>query len=259
MHTYTPCQACLWIADTRVRNNNRDSPETFHFVEANNNVPLQSSFKPQVKVLSRKPMIAKRDPATGISQLALEDEDDEDGAAKKEAQPTSEEIKARQRREREEKQRRYEEARAKIFGESAPSSGASSPSGTVTPPRSEGQHTQRGRGRGRGGGRINNSSNNNNNNGNNNSNNNSSLNQSEPRQQDNRRQNNAGSLARELYDPSYSTKPDYSQTRSQGDAPTRISTPRNEQQQQQAIRSPRGPDGSGMGGFGFARRGAKEG
>lgn len=240
----------------------RDSPETFHFLEAsnnnssNNNIPLSSAFKPQVKVLSRKPMIAKRDPVTGMSQMTLEDDDEQD--SKKEDLPTPEEIRARQRREREEKQRRYEEARAKIFGESAPSSGASSPSGTVTPPRSDGQHTPRGRGRGRGGGGGGRGSNNNH------SNASSTLN-NDVRQFDNRRQNNAGSSAKGLYDPNYSPRPDSSsssqnQVRGDGiDGPPRISTPKGEPQQQPAIRAPRGPDGSGRGGFGFARRGAKEG
>ncbi|KAI5466137.1 hypothetical protein BGZ63DRAFT_400543 [Mariannaea sp. PMI_226] len=113
-----------------------DAPPTFHYVEANANVPLAGNFKPQVKVLSRNPVIAKRDAAGGVP---LDDDD-----ARKQVQLSPEEIRAKQKRDREEKQRRYEEARAKIFGESNPSSGASSP-GTVTPPRSEGHFAPRGR------------------------------------------------------------------------------------------------------------------
>uniref|UniRef100_A0A0B7JUD0 Uncharacterized protein n=1 Tax=Bionectria ochroleuca TaxID=29856 RepID=A0A0B7JUD0_BIOOC len=187
-----------------------DTRETFHFLETTNNVPLTSSFKSQVKVLSRKPMIAKRDPATGLSQMTLEDDGDNNT---KEAQPTPEEIRAKQKRDREEKQRRYEEARAKIFGESAPSSGNSSP-GTVTPP---------------------------------------------SRQFEGRRQVQQSGSSRELFDPNYASKPDSPSSQGgsgSGEYSSRISTPKNEQQA--AIRSPRGPDGSGRGGFGFARRGAKE-
>ncbi|OAQ98797.1 hypothetical protein LLEC1_03874, partial [Akanthomyces lecanii] len=131
-----------------------ESNETFHYVEAASTIPLAATFKPQVKVLSRKPVIAKRGGASGaLAQLSLDDDD-----AKKEVQLSPEEVRARQKREREEKQRKYDEARAKIFGESAPSSRGSSPGiGTTTPPRpdsrSQQQQQQQGRGRGRGGGR----------------------------------------------------------------------------------------------------------
>lgn len=218
---------------------NRDTRETFHFLETTNNVPLTSSFKSQVKVLSRKPMIAKRDPATGLSQMTLEDDGDD---ITKEAQPTPEEIRAKQKRDREEKQRRYEEARAKIFGESAPSSGNSSP-GTVTPPRSDGQQTPRARGRGgsRGGTNI------------------YQRNNDNSRQFEGRRQVQQSGSSRELFDPNYASKPDSPSSQGgsgSGEYSSRISTSKNEQQA--AIRSPRGPDGSGRGGFGFGRRGAKE-
>ncbi|KAF7544791.1 hypothetical protein G7046_g9712 [Stylonectria norvegica] len=32
-----------------------ETPQTFHYLEANSNVPLASNFKPQVKVLSPEP------------------------------------------------------------------------------------------------------------------------------------------------------------------------------------------------------------
>ncbi|KND95125.1 hypothetical protein TOPH_00156, partial [Tolypocladium ophioglossoides CBS 100239] len=213
-----------------------DSPQTFHYLEANSNVPLTSSFKPQVKVLSRKPVIAKKDPVTGMSQLTVDDADDED---KKEVQLTPEEMRAKQKRDREEKQRRYDEARAKIFGESAPSSRGSSP-GTVTPPRSDSRHSAQGRGRGRGGGQR------------------SSFDTSSRQQPDMRRQNNQNGPTRELYDPSCSFRPDSTAQRrgAQGDSSTAGPPPRDEPQQ--PIRAPRGPDGSGRGGMGFTRRGAKE-
>ncbi|KJZ76663.1 hypothetical protein HIM_03999 [Hirsutella minnesotensis 3608] len=208
-----------------------DAPQTFHYLEANNGVPLATAFKPQVKVLSRKPVVA-RDPVTGMARLGLDD--GAVGADRPEAQPTPEEIRAKQKRDREEKQRRYDEARAKIFGESAPSSRGSSP-GTVTPPRPEGRYHQGpGRGRGRGTG---------------------PRNGSDPRQHqpDIRRQNSQAGPARELYDPNYVSRPDgFSQRRGfEGDAWKGRDEP------QQPLRAPRGPDGSGRGGAGFVRRGAK--
>lgn len=217
-----------------------ETPDTFHFLQANNNVPLATTFKPQVKVLSRRPVIAKRDPATGMSQLSLDDDPAE--GAKRDNQPTPEEIRARQKQEREEKQRRYDEARAKIFGEPLPSSGASSP-GTVTPPRSDGQRTPRGRGRGRGGSNI----------PRNNERNNGESSQSGS----NRRNNMQPGPGRELYDPNYSPKPDSpAQGRGSDNRPqVRSSAPKSEQP---AIRAPRGPTTSGRGGFGFAKRGGKE-
>ncbi|KAG7131511.1 hypothetical protein HYQ45_009890 [Verticillium longisporum] len=202
-----------------------DNRETFHFVEATSNVPLASTFKPQVKVLSRKPpptMARRVDPVTGaISQLSVRDDDDDDeaGGRAKAVQLTPEEIRARQQREREEKQKRYDEARAKIFGESNPSSGATSPAGagTVTPPRPDARGGQRG-GRGHDGGRRPGSR------------------PETPR---------SGAETRELYDPNFAPKP--------GNSPKDL-----QEQPRPAIRAPRGPDGSGRGGFGFARRGSKE-
>jgi hypothetical protein len=191
-----------------------------------------------MKVLSRKPapqMIAKKDPVTGIAQLKLEDEDDE-GREANEIPLTAEEIRVRQQKEREEKQRRYDEARAKIFGDSNPPSGTSTP-GSVTPPNgSEGRQNHRVKGRGRGGG-----------------------NRSETRQDSQGRQPHSGQPgARELYDPNYSPKPGFKlQKRDTESSSPGAHTPPCEEHQ--AIRAPRGPDGSGRGGFGFSRRGAKEG
>lgn len=190
--------------------------------------------------MSRKPVLAKRgDPAGGLAQLSLDD-DEEDDSAKK-AQLTPEERRAKQKRDLEEKQRRYEEARAKIFGESAPSSGASTP-GTVTPPRGgEGFNpSPRGRGRGRGGrGNMNNNTG-----------------ASEIRQQtDGRRQGFQTGSSRELYDPGYAPKPDTQRRMEDGSTRSGIAFTN---EQQQAIRAPRGPDGSGRGGFGFARGRGRE-
>lgn len=224
-----------------------DTPQENLFVVANsNNIPLATNFKPAMKLLSRKPapqMIARRDPVTGIEQLTLQDDDEEEDDAKK-AQPTPEEIRMRQQRELEEKQRRYDEARAKIFGGSGASSGQSSP-GNVTPPSaSDGRQTQRKQPRGRGGGYRGDS-------------------RPEGRQDSHSRRVPAGSQTspRELYDPNFSSKPGAGSTaKREGESgsprPGRSLTPREEDQ---VIRAPIGPDSSGRGGFKFAKRGAKDG
>ncbi|KAI2623024.1 hypothetical protein GGS26DRAFT_593874 [Hypomontagnella submonticulosa] len=222
-------------------------PETFHYLAARSDPPLAMGFKPAMKVLSRKPVAAG-----GVR------DDDEDEDAQKTPQLTPEERLAKQQREREEKQRRYDEARAKIFGTSAggpgvvssnPSSGASTP-GAVTPPRSAEGRGPRGRGRGgRGGGGHRR---------------NESRGERDRDRDSNQRPGSQSGAGRELYDPNYAPKPGFQLERrgnsnsnnSDGGAPLpRRSTPREEDQ---VIRAPRGPDGSGRGGFGFARRGAKD-
>ncbi|KAI1276696.1 hypothetical protein F5Y07DRAFT_127058 [Xylaria sp. FL0933] len=229
-------------------------PEPFHFLAARSEPPLATEFKPAVKVLSRKPapkIITKRDPLTGaLSQLKVEDEEEDDGKTK--IRLTHEEIRAKQQREREEKQRRYEEVRAKIFGTtpaasssgygSNTSSGTSTP-GNATPPRSSADgRGPRGRGRGRGGG--------------------GSSSAGGHRHNDSRGDSSSiqrpgsqsGLNGRELYDPGYSPKPSSTFERRGGSTPVPSrSTPREEDQ---VIRSPRGPDGNSRG---FAKRGAKAG
>ena len=203
-----------------------------------------------MKVLSRKPapqMIAKRDPITGLERLMIQDDDDDDSDASKD-QPTPEQIRLRQQRELEEKQRRYDEARAKIFGDSGPSSGQSTP-GNVTPPQSsEGRQGYRGRGRGgrgRGGGGA----------------------SSNPHRNDNRQdktqsprpQNSQHPGSRELFDPGYAPKPGFNIQKRGGDSPQQPGRSYTQREDDQIVRSPRGPDESGRGGFGFARRGRQDG
>ncbi|KAI1107595.1 hypothetical protein F4804DRAFT_104758 [Jackrogersella minutella] len=214
-------------------------PDTFHYLAARSDPPLATGFKPAVKVLSRKPV-----------QDHGGDDSDED---KKAPQLTPEEIQAKQQRELEDKQRRYDEARAKIFGTttgSNPSSGTSTP-GAVTPPRSADGRGPRGRGRGGRGGagvgvggggghRYNESRG----------------------DRDNNPRPSSQSGGGQLYDPNYAAKPGVQPERrgnnynNDGGAPLfRRPTPREEDQ---VIRAPRGPDGSGRGGFGFAKRGARD-
>lgn len=219
-------------------------PEMYH-VAATSNVPLTQGFKPQMKLLSRKPpptTVKTKDPVTGMEKLTIQDDVEEE--EEKPPQPTPEEIRERQQRELEEKQRKYEETRAKIFGESPSgvSSGASTP-GTTTPPlageggSSRGNYRGRGRGRGGRGGRGG-------------QRNQDNYNKAEAQD---RRPGNTGSPFRELFDPDAGPKPgSRQQQRMAGTA----SPPRGPEH---AIRAPKGPDGSGRGGFGFANRGAKEG
>lgn len=206
-----------------------------------------------MKLLSRKPApktVMRKDPVTGLERLILQDDDDDEDDSKKH-QPTPEEIRLRQQRELEEKQRRYEEARAKIFGGSNPSSGQSTP-GNVTPPRSsDSRQGQRGRGRGRGGHRGDHRSD---------SRGEGKQDHYRPdtpsRRQQQQQQPTSQPGTRELYDPNYAAKPGFS-TQKHGaegnDSPRPSSSMQGEEDQ--IIRAPRGPDGSGRGGFGFARRG----
>lgn len=177
-----------------------------------------------MKVLSRKP-IAKptnaSDSASGVGQLTLEDEDDEDDDDKKEKVMTAQERQQKAQREREEKQRKYEEVRERLFGTT--SSDGKKTSGFATPPKQRSDGDSRHQSRNRGGGA------------------------------ESRPTSSAGSKSR-LYDPSYSIKADssYVQKR-EGQTESGRSTP----SEQLPIRSPKGPDGSGRGGFGFAPRGGR--
>jgi hypothetical protein len=41
-------------------------------------VPLKTEFKPALKVLSRKPVVQKVDPVSGLAKMTLDDEEDEE-------------------------------------------------------------------------------------------------------------------------------------------------------------------------------------
>ncbi|CAK7272295.1 hypothetical protein SEPCBS57363_005058 [Sporothrix epigloea] len=323
--------------------NSADNPEEFHFLTMGaapgggallNTHSTSSSgpallasataFRPQMTLLSRKPApraLMRRDPVTGIEKLTLHDDaaeaEAEAAAAAARNQETPEQIRQRLQRERDAKQRKYDEARAKIFGEPLPSSSASSsivspgpslPSSRQASPgprsnteaatspqpqqqQSGGQCTHynngRGRGRGRGQGGIYR--------GDRSQYDNSSRRQyqtqqhsfpTSPAQPSTPTPQSPSQLAdvtftasRALYDPNYSPKPQSQQRRQQNgggqhryqasgagsasgsDAsgspfPSQTGTPREEDF---VVRAPRGPDGSGRGGFGFTRRGLKSG
>lgn len=219
-----------------------ESPQTFHYVEARSDVPLKQDFKPTVTLLSRRPQIASRQSsssgridasASGIAQLGLDDEGDSDEDSTKPRQPTFEERQAIALKNREERQRKYEEARERLFGSpSATTSGNSSP-GSTTPPRQNQPGEGRGKGKSRGGQRD---------------------------YREKRESSSASNKSRQqLYDPASPNRSNGSnlqrRDRSQGD--------RNDGEKQNApqqpLRNPRGPDASGRGGFGFGNRGARGG
>lgn len=205
-----------------------------YHVAAAPSVPFAQGFKPQMKLLSRKPVIKTKDPVTGLEKLTIEDDDDE--VDHKPQQPTAAELAEK----RKQKEREYEERRATLFGTPPPetTSGASTPR-TTSPPlggeSSRANHRGRGRGRGGRGGRG--------------GQRNENKIDSQGRQGSNNR--NGESPYRELFDPDASVRPGSRQHRGGG---TSSPTPRGPEP---AIRNPRGPDNSG--GFGFANRGAKAG
>jgi hypothetical protein len=169
--------------------------------------------------------------------LSIQDDpsSDEEDTGKKTL--TAEERKAQAAKEREEKQRKYEERRQELFGSAGTANSATSVytnsslsanngdsgSASPTPPGSRSATPNRNRGRGgkRGG----------------------SAGLAKDVQQ---------KREKDLFDPSYSAKPDsvYLQRREKGLSDGK-------EGEVQPIRSPRGPDGSGRGGFGFAPRGGK--
>ncbi|KAF2189672.1 hypothetical protein K469DRAFT_747704 [Zopfia rhizophila CBS 207.26] len=204
------------------------NPEPMLFLEARDNVPLKSTFKPNVKVLSRKPplQVLSRDGTTsGIAGLNLEDEDDSKEERRKKAEESFAERQARAQREREEKERRYAEAREKLFG--SPASNSEDSRGRASPNR----HT-RGKGRGRGG------------------------RDSQPRSSNEQSPAGPEISKGQLYDPSYSPKPNSVYIQKKESSVSRPGTPN---EQQQPIREPRGPQVIGRGGNGFAPRGNKSG
>lgn len=216
-----------------------------------------------------------------LSQLTLDDDAGDELEAARTA-PTPDEIRARQMRELELRQRKYNEARAKIFGETsgaggaggsgAAGSGASTPRNSTPPPSSAGLQqvgaattaglgegglvsARGGRGRGRGGGRGAGGGRGRGGGG--------SVERGgvvEQQTVEGQQPRSAVPSTRELYDPNVSPRPP-SLFRvggaAEGEARSGASSPR-APLEEQAIRAPKGPDGSGRGGFGFARRGGRD-
>jgi hypothetical protein len=198
-----------------------DAPEKPIFLIARNNVPLKDEFKAPLKVLSRKPppkVISRPDPTSGLANLNLEDDDDSEEEERKKAEKDFLERQARAKIEREEKQRKYQEARERILGGSSNDSNVRPSSANDIGSR----NSSRGKGRG---GRVTSTP---------------SAEQSPAR---------ANRQAKQLYDPGYTAKPGSLslQKREAGETGgSGASTPSEEK----PIRAPKGPDGSGKAGFG---------
>lgn len=184
----------------------------------------KADFKPPPILLSRKAPTPASDEVNGD---VSSDEADE------KKKPTVEEQRALAVKEREEKQRKYEERRLELFGSTttkAAGSGTSSPG--ETPPGSRSATPNRSRG-GRGGRKAE---------------------PTRPISSTSSLSLKPSSLApspggkKELFDPSYTPRPEAMSKRSES-----------REHVIEPIRSPRGPDGSGRGGFGFAPRGGKNG
>ncbi|KAI1616803.1 hypothetical protein EDD36DRAFT_429994, partial [Exophiala viscosa] len=203
--------------------------ETNYFLESRNVVPHRTEFKPPPILLSRKgPKVqSSRPPTAGFSDLSINDrtnaESSEDEDEAKERELSLAERQAQAAKEREEKQRKYEERRQELFGSSSTQqatnkSGTSTPS-NLTPPGSRSATPNRGRGKGgrRGGANSN------------------TRNQSRVLQHP------------DLFDPSYAPKQESSYVQRHESRVSGGRTP-----EIRPIRAPKGPDGSGRGGFGFA-------
>ncbi|KAL8926480.1 MAG: hypothetical protein Q9172_001783 [Xanthocarpia lactea] len=196
------------------------------FLNSRTEVPLKSEFKPAMQVLSRKPAkpASTSNLASGLGQLSVDDEDDDEEDEAKTKTLTAEERQLKAQKEREEKQKKYDVARERILGNNSAVAGKSS--GNITPPRGKVNGSSRGPNRNKTAAEGRN------------------LTSSPTR---------AGS-ARQLYDPNYTAKPDSAYVQKDN---TPNGSGRSTPIEQQPIRNPRGPDGSGRGGFGFAPRGGK--
>ncbi|KAL8869274.1 MAG: hypothetical protein Q9174_004394 [Haloplaca sp. 1 TL-2023] len=211
----------------------REAQNQNYFLNTRTEVPLKSEFKPAMQVLSRKPATkttAAVDPATGVEKLTLEDDEDDEEDEEKKRTPTAEERQIKAQKEREEKQKKYEEARQRLFGanNSQPGSGKASEKNTAPRPRANGD--SRGPSR-----------------------NQASYN-SRPSSSSGMGAGvgQAPGPVRQLYDPSYTPQPDSLHDQKKDRTPT--NSGRSTPYEQQPIRMPRGPDGSGRGGHGFAPR-----
>ncbi|KAL8984070.1 MAG: hypothetical protein Q9177_004797 [Variospora cf. flavescens] len=202
-----------------------EAPNQSFFLNTRTEVPLKSEFKPAMKVLSRKPETASG--AFGPGQLPFDNEDQDQDEDEGKARPlTAEERQLKAQQEREEKQKKYEEARQRLFGVNQAS--ASESSRSTTPPRQRANGESRGSTKSRG--------------------------MRDPRHLPSSR--SGAGPAQQLYDPNYTAKVEATLTNTDYEM-SGISNQPSPYEQQQPIRSPRGPDGSGRGGFGFAPRGGK--
>lgn len=199
---------------------NSENPEPV-FLQARNPL-VQPTFKPAVTVLARKPTPQVLSRNGGMAGLSIEDDDDSEEERQRKAAADFEERKARAAKERAEKERKYAEARERIFG--SPAASEDSRSNSPSKP-------TRGKGRGRGG------------------------RDSQPRSSN--EQSPARTIApggRQLFEPSYAPKPGSIHIQRKEEAGSRPgSRPGTPSLQEKPVREPRGPARGG--GRGFTSRG----
>jgi hypothetical protein len=212
----------------------REAPERPLFLEARAEVPLKSDFKPTMKVLSRKPPPKVADATNAMGNASLDDDPDSEEEERRKAEKNFAERQVRAQREREEKQRKYQEVRERLFGTSGATAGEEQSRPSSANNDGGSRNSSRGKGRGRG---------------------------HRPDADTVDEARPAGSR-KQLFDPTYTAKPNsaYLQRKEKereavesGGSGT--STPVDEKA---ILRSPKGPDSSGRG-FGFAPSGNRTG
>ena len=182
---------------------------------------MKTDFKPAVKVLSRKPTPKATGAvgSTGLQQLNLEDDEEDDENDSGKQVMSLEERQQKALLDREEKQKKYEEARQRLFGSGSTSE--SQPRECATPIPAQHNGATRGQSKGRGG-------------------------------PDTRPLSSTSNKPRQLFDPNYTAKLDSAYIQKRENVPKPGSSMPVEQQ---VVRNPRGPEKIGKGGFGFASRG----
>lgn len=187
---------------------------------------LTSELKPALKVLSRKPTKPTNLEQGSQSMNVHDDDIDSEEEERREQARLLKERMEKAAQERAEKQRKYAERREQLFGPSPTLSTGSS--GRDSPTKRSGGRT-RAKGEKRGGATA-----------------------ARDSQHSSSADQSPAPPGRRLYDPGTSDKPGsvYLERRKNGDSTAGAQKP---------IRNPRGPDGSGKGGFGFAPRGNKAG
>ena len=146
-----------------------DTRDPFLFPQQSE-VPLQSGYTPAVKVLSRKPTTQGPNTISGLAQLGLDDGEEDDEEVKRQKPLTAEERQYKAQKDREEKQRKYDETRRRL---GLGTTNESPSPGNVSPRSNQG-----------------------------------SRHQSKTRNGDVRPSSAVGTKPRQLYDPNYQAKPD---------------------------------------------------
>jgi hypothetical protein len=195
---------------------NSENPEPQWYPQARNPAPVPAPFKPNVTLLARKP--APQVLSRNMAGLNLADDDDSEEERRKKAEADFEERKARAQSERAEKERKYAEARERIFGSPAVSedSRSNSPSKTT-----------RGKGKTRGG------------------------RENQPRSSNEQSPARAAAPPRQLYEPLYTPKPGSAFLQRKEINESRSSTPGG---LEKPIRQPQGPAADGSQGFAWGKQ-----